>query len=838
VCVNRMISVVIIMPSRTTNKHSLHEAISMRSATTTATYAIVVAVILPILVAVDGFQGSSSSCGSIRTKVSSFKNYGWISPSKSPHSIRPPIMESSHRMPRFLFGRRVSNTDDNNNNNAAAAATATAIETSPSSTTSMASTAVMNTVATTASTRRLGSQELLMLPRQYPIGKSGQVFPQMNHVSVVLVHCTDTTTTTQPNINVITLLRQAIDMVLQSHPLLSCRIQGNGEPVKRIDALQMVRSFTEPEPDPLTFVSGMSYTSEDILTIVNVVEEEDGNTDGFHQSWQRAFARDLDNGTWCNSTTGPLWKMEVHQSSSSSTIALLFAFNHAISDQGSANRLVDEILRHMAEMEESGQIKINPLAQRQQRMPVTVEDSVLGLHQRWSDVGTSGITLNTLQYVAGKAAEGFKNPVILPVHSTDTNDGRSPLTGPLSIISGRTAGGHDTESSRRKSTVQYRSLTKESTDALLNQCRKNGVSVSNALTAAVTYTASDFVGVNNDDRDTTTSQKRNYKILQSLDMRRFGAQLDRGETVACMAGSHDILHGPIPDRSGAKLRENPSEQRLQAFWNLASDAKAQFNDFLASDGPSHAVRVFDFAMTISDLNNLVHLTAQSKDTKGRAYSAGITNAGVYECQDGFTTEGDSQRRPLQIRNGRFEVEDIFYATPHVTSGCLYPVSAITVNGSLKLTFHPVEPIVDSTTSARFADAFLELLETISNKPVPHVVDTKETVQSFIRTLPTIAASLGVISVLSHANAWFAFLTSIAEMKAQTADPADFWSALNFWIFFAVGHPILQPILWISDVLHASPGPMVAGLVPFSFIVGNILAIAVFTISTEVCVIKN
>ena len=45
-------------------------------------------------------------------------------------------------------------------------------------------------------------------------------------------------------------------------------------------------------------------------------------------------------------------------------------------------------------------------------------------------------------------------------------------------------------------------------------------------------------------------------------------------------------------------------------------------------------------MTISDLNNLVHLTAQSKDSQGRAYSAGFTNAGVYERLDAFGYEGE------------------------------------------------------------------------------------------------------------------------------------------------------------------------------------------------------
>jgi hypothetical protein len=71
------------------------------------------------------------------------------------------------------------------------------------------------------------------------------------------------------------------------------------------------------------------------------------------------------------------------------------------------------------------------------------------------------------------------------------------------------------------------------------------------------------------------------------------------------------------------------------------------------------------------------------------------------------------------------------------------------------------------------------------------------------------------------------------MKSNVADPADFWAALNFWIFFAVGHPVLQPILWISDVLHGTPGPKIADLVPALFLAGNAAVIAVLAASKEV-----
>ena len=99
-------------------------------------------------------------------------------------------------------------------------------------------------------------------------------------------------------------------------------------------------------------------------------------------------------------------------------------------------------------------------------------------------------------------------------------------------------------------------------------------------------------------------------------------------------------------------------------------------------------------------------------------------------------------------------------------------------------------------------------------------------------LPT--AVLGFIAVATQAGAYADFFNSLSQMKANmAADPTDFWPAVNFWIFFAAGHAILQPIFWISEVLHASPGPLVGDLVPISFIVGNVVAIAAFTFIKEV-----
>lgn len=668
--------------------------------------------------------------------------------------------------------------------------------------------------------RQLGSQELLMLPRQY--GLSDVQFPQMNHVSCTILSET-------PRIEH---LERAVQDALRAHPLLRARVEGNGEPEKRIDLFQMVR---QGEPSPLTFVADEESVIKvaDVLTVVNVSGKDRA---GLEESWKSSFARDLDDGSWCQVDQGPLWKLELHRidtaDGSRQPCALVLAFNHAISDQSSANRLVDQMLQTIVELEQRS--SFTPT--RQQEIPVALEDSVMGMGQRWSDVQFGGVSKGTIQYVAAKAAEGFKGPVILP---DDRKDKDSSIFGAFSIISGRAAGGHDKESPNRRSTLQFRKLSKETTAALLKKCRENGVSMSNALTASVTLTATDFVGKCNGSK-----KQRNYKILQSLDMRRFGEQLDKGETVACMAGSMDLMHGPLPDESGKAIRKFPSKSGFDLFWKLAKEGKQQTSDFIKEDGPFQAVRVFDFAMTISDLNNLVHLTGQSKDTEGRAYSAGVTNAGVLERLSSFQREGDNERSLLENRRGRFQVQGVFYATPHTQSGCLYQVSCLTVNDELQLTFHPVSPIVSDETNQKFSDAFVDILETTATeKGLSDAVDkkglsdgtSKVNVDTILpeNALAILAAFVGSTFVLSHGQAWFDFFHSVAQMKAKVDDPADFWAALNFWIFFAVGHPILQPILWISDVLHGSPGPLVGGLVPASFLAGNLLFITAVALSKEV-----
>jgi len=152
---------------------------------------------------------------------------------------------------------------------------------------------------------------------------------------------------------------------------------------------------------------------------------------------------------------------------------------------------------------------------------------------------------------------------------------------------------------------------------------------------------------------------------------------------------------------------------MDSFWALAKKSGEQTMAFVKSDA-KEAVRVFDLGMSISELNKLIDMVAISKDFEGRYYSAGITNAGVYERQKAVRRQGDDKARSnINVKHGRYTVQEIYFATSHARIGCLYPVSCMTVGGTIFINFNPAYPLVSEEDNAKFADAFVELLETVA-----------------------------------------------------------------------------------------------------------------------------
>ena len=108
------------------------------------------------------------------------------------------------------------------------------------------------------------------------------------------------------------------------------------------------------------------------------------------------------------------------------------------------------------------------------------------------------------------------------------------------------------------------------------------------------------------------------------------------------------------------------------------------------------------------------------------------------------------------------MQDVYFGTPHSRSGCLYQVSTMTVNGSMKLTFHPASPIVSEETNSKFADAFVDLLEKVANtKSVEASAGSFNIPEG---SLSTAAAALGAVGIAIHAGAWSEFFSNLATMK--------------------------------------------------------------------------
>jgi len=88
----------------------------------------------------------------------------------------------------------------------------------------------------------------------------------------------------------------------------------------------------------------------------------------------------------------------------------MFTFNHAILDQ-SCEYVDDHIVSNMAAIEKDGTSTKKAV---NNEIPISMEESAMGMNNRFSDIKTDGVSLDTIKYVAGKAAEGFRNPVIFP----------------------------------------------------------------------------------------------------------------------------------------------------------------------------------------------------------------------------------------------------------------------------------------------------------------------------------------------------------------------------------------------------------------------------------------
>lgn len=573
-----------------------------------------------------------------------------------------------------------------------------------------------------SNTRPLGSMESLFAPRAPATQPTVHVM-----AAVVAGRCPD--------------LQERVARVAAAQPMLRARLRGTGAPRERTRlgsftvprAVHRVLPFLSPEPmvrvgdspDPLRFVIG-DASHADHLAHVDVRNlGSDGDVDA---AWREHFRWALDAPI---GEEGLLWGVTAFVGDDRT--ALVFRFNHAISDQTSATSVLRQILDDKA-----------PLG-HPDALPPSLETSVLGdVSSEGFSSGLLALEHGTAPYLLEKAGE--KAAGVLPP-------------------------GERVDGPRRSAPVFF-TIDEATTAAAIAACRSRGLTLTPLLAAAAAVAAQDMC-----------AGSEWKKVLVSLDMRRFGSYTDT-ETLCCQAGSFDVVTRADEDD----------------IWKIARDCQRQLRDFVDNGRPKDAVLVFDWAMRSFEMTRLVDLEADNPLTLGRAYAAGVSNVGRVDDIPGL--------------------EALHFAVPHARTGALLPFSCATVDGRLHVTLNAPEPLVTPEQRDRAVDVFSTV-----------VGGTLPTGRGRLGRATALAAAAALVAapVAVTFPAWANLVRSFGAIWAAGAMDADL-APLKFWTLFAVAHPLLQPALWVSELLHSPVwvGPVAFGLVPVSFIAASVAAASAVT----------
>lgn len=496
-------------------------------------------------------------------------------------------------------------------------------------------------------------------------------------------------------------LRAALLPLVRRHPLLRARIKGDG----RVESPPVAGvRMGAAEPNPLRWAP-CALTDEEVVDRVLVVEDVVGVNDGGSGWYAAPFEAALD-ATDFDQAEGPLWQLRVLRRQSAwkkAESALLFAYNHAISDQASANTVVHELLAALS-ANLSANLSATASPPPPQPFPPSIEQAVVA----GRDPG-----LNTLRYTIREGVLGALPCTTLPHPSRRA--GYSQRSTASSSSWGLPA-------ATRKTICELRRLEPPALAALAAACRRRGLTVTAALSAAMLYVTSDSAHAPEE-----KGQVQLYRLLLSLNMRAFSAaRTQRGDAdtgaaagvvdwadgaVASAAGAMDYL-ARVPAGSGRRLLASSSsaagasqeEEAARArFWEVARECRGSFDDFVARGYVPESVALFDWGMRAIELNEVVEREAENAQTLGRAYTCGVSNMGVFGGGGG---EG-------LVPYGPYRLEGLHYATSSSLTGTLYQLSCGTVGGALCLTLHGASPLVDRVALSAFADALVRVLACVA-----------------------------------------------------------------------------------------------------------------------------
>jgi len=384
-----------------------------------------------------------------------------------------------------------------------------------------------------------------------------------------------------------------------------------------------------------------------------------------------------------------MWRMRLFVCEEES--ALLYAANHAVSDQLSLQRVLGELIGAIS-AERSSELLPPPVSLP---VPPSVEEALIGPYSVAAEPIDARlrsllrrVRLATLSYAGFQLSAG--GAPVLP-----------NWVPPPSKI------GEEMHLRERRTASIFAMVSSKSTASLRQRCRANGVTISGAVNAAALLAASDALGAVEKDEDGALKRLR-YKLLQAINMRPYGGS-DGGisgdgsrdwsaGSVLAGTGSLDLLVDLTPG-SGRDLLDRVAQapqasNALSTLWSTAKECNEQTRRWIDNGWPRESLVLFGAGWEFMNMNRVVELSAQDCSTLGRAYSCGTSNVGVYAHQ---STGAD-----LSLRR-------IFFGISQSVSAPAISLSCVTVDGGLCLTVQYCTPIWSNEQACAFTETLKNIL---------------------------------------------------------------------------------------------------------------------------------
>ena len=137
-----------------------------------------------------------------------------------------------------------------------------------------------------------------------------------------------------------------------------------------------------------------------------------------------------------------------------------------------------------------------------------------------------------------------------------------------------------------------------------------------------------------------------------------------------------------------------------AIRSVARECHKQTREWISNGWGRESLLLFASGWEFMNMNRVVELGSQDRATLGRAYSAGVSNVGVYAHPMAY---GDPQAGGLRLSRLHFGISQTVSA-PAIST------SAVTVDGTLCLTVQYATPIWSDAQADEYADALVATLE--------------------------------------------------------------------------------------------------------------------------------